>query len=83
MTTIRRIPFNALKLGVWMIHSGMIILAVGSVIYFGTKVEGDTPVFRRAVVITGPGVTNILTPMAQAYADSIPMLVVSSVMVRV
>ena len=32
-----------------------------------------------AFVITGPGVTNILTPMAQAYADSIPMLVVSSV----
>ena len=32
-----------------------------------------------AFVITGPGLTNILTPMAQAYADSIPMLVVSSV----
>lgn len=30
-------------------------------------------------VITGPGVTNILTAMGQAYADSIPMLVVSSV----
>jgi acetolactate synthase-1/2/3 large subunit len=28
--------------------------------------------------ITGPGVTNIATAMAQAYADSIPMLVVSS-----
>ena len=32
-----------------------------------------------AFVITGPGVTNILTPMAQARADSVPMLVVSSV----
>ncbi|KUF10759.1 5-guanidino-2-oxopentanoate decarboxylase [Pseudoponticoccus marisrubri] len=30
-------------------------------------------------VITGPGVTNIATPMAQAYSDSIPMLVISSV----
>lgn len=30
-------------------------------------------------VITGPGMTNILTAMGQAYADSIPMLVVSSV----
>jgi acetolactate synthase-1/2/3 large subunit len=29
-------------------------------------------------VITGPGLTNILTPMAQAYADSSPMLVISS-----
>ncbi|MCX7300213.1 MAG: 5-guanidino-2-oxopentanoate decarboxylase [Rhodobacterales bacterium] len=32
-----------------------------------------------AFVITGPGLTNVLTPMAQARADSIPMLVVSSV----
>ena len=32
-----------------------------------------------AFVITGPGLTNILTPMAQAHADSQPMLVISSV----
>lgn len=32
-----------------------------------------------AFVITGPGVTNTITAMAQARADSIPMLVVSSV----
>lgn len=30
-------------------------------------------------VITGAGVTNIATPMAEAYADSVPMLVVSPV----
>ena len=30
-------------------------------------------------VITGPGLTNIITPMGQALADSIPMLVISSV----
>ena len=35
-----------------------------------------------AFVITGPGLTNIATPMAQAYADSVPMLVVSSVNAR-
>jgi len=29
--------------------------------------------------ITGPGLTNILTAMGQAYADSVPMLVISSV----
>lgn len=32
-----------------------------------------------ALVITGPGLTNILTPMAQALADSVPMLVLSGV----
>ncbi len=31
------------------------------------------------LIITGPGMTNMLTAMAQAYADSIPMLVISSV----
>ena len=30
-------------------------------------------------IITGPGMTNILTAMGQAYADSVPMLVISSV----
>ncbi|WP_373356331.1 5-guanidino-2-oxopentanoate decarboxylase [Pseudoroseicyclus sp. CXY001] len=32
-----------------------------------------------ALVITGPGVTNVLTPMGQARADSSPMLVISGV----
>ena len=31
------------------------------------------------LVITGPGLTNILTAIAQARADSIPMLIISSV----
>jgi acetolactate synthase I/II/III large subunit len=30
-------------------------------------------------IITGPGMTNIATAMGQAYGDSIPMLVISSV----
>lgn len=31
------------------------------------------------LIITGPGMTNIATAMGQAYADSIPMLVISAV----
>lgn len=31
-----------------------------------------------AYVITGPGLCNIMTPMGQAYSDSVPVLVVSS-----
>lgn len=31
-----------------------------------------------AIVITGPGLTNIITAMGQAYHDSVPMLVISS-----
>ncbi|CTQ70631.1 5-guanidino-2-oxopentanoate decarboxylase [Roseibium alexandrii] len=35
-----------------------------------------------ALVITGPGLTNTITAMAQAYQDSIPMLVISGVNAR-
>lgn len=56
VTTLRRIPLNVVNLGVWMIHSGIIVLAIGSVWYFGTKVEGDAPVVRRAITaVVGDG----------------------------
>ncbi|MDI9404491.1 MAG: hypothetical protein QM516_11525 [Limnohabitans sp.] len=56
VTTIRRIPFKPVNYGVWMIHTGILVLIVGSFVYFGTKVEGDTPVARRKVVATLAGV---------------------------
>ncbi len=49
VTTIRKIPLRVVNLGVWMIHVGIIMLCVGSVIYFTTKIEGDAPVVRRAI----------------------------------
>lgn len=52
VTTIRRIPFRPVNFGVWMIHSGIILLILGSVLYFGTKVEGETPVVRRSVRVS-------------------------------
>ncbi|MHC4981516.1 MAG: hypothetical protein ACYTGT_21270 [Planctomycetota bacterium] len=55
VVTVRRIPFKPVNYGVWMIHSGIIVLAVGSVIYYGTKKEGDAPVARRQVVVRVPG----------------------------
>src|ERR1700691_1996535 len=35
-----------------------------------------------AFVISGPGLTNIMTAVAQAYSDSIPLLVIASAPVR-
>ena len=55
VATIRRIPFKLINLGVLMIHSGIIILAAGSVWYFSTKVEGDAPVFRRKIMVKVSG----------------------------
>lgn len=59
VTTVRKIPLKVINLGVWTIHTGVVVLIAGSVIYFVRKVEGDTPVIRRAVHIEMPdgGVT--------------------------
>src|SRR5271165_2938425 len=35
-----------------------------------------------AFVISGPGLTNIMTAVAQAYSDSIPLLVIATTPVR-
>ena len=55
VTTLRRIPFRTVNLGVWMIHTGIIVLIIGSVRYFNAKVEGDAPVARRKVVLEVDG----------------------------
>jgi 5-guanidino-2-oxopentanoate decarboxylase len=51
----------------------------------GFAADGYARISGRAAaafVISGPGVTNILTAMAQAYSDSVPMLIVASTPVR-
>jgi 5-guanidino-2-oxopentanoate decarboxylase len=51
----------------------------------GFAADGYARVTRRpaaAFVISGPGVTNALTAVAQAYSDSVPLIVVASAPVR-
>ncbi|MDY7109185.1 MAG: hypothetical protein SYC29_11175 [Planctomycetota bacterium] len=55
LATLRRIPLNLVNLGAWLTHAGIIVLALGSVWYFSTKVEGDAPVARREIVARLPG----------------------------
>ena len=64
-TTIRRIPLRLVNAGVWMIHTGILTLICGSLYYFGTKVEGDVPIFRRNVVIEVPGAKRPLNMLAR------------------
>lgn len=54
VTTLRRIRLSKINAGVWMIHSGILVLCAGSLIYFSAKVEGDTPVVRRQVAVQLP-----------------------------
>lgn len=72
--TVRRIPLRLVNAGVWTIHTGVVMLVLGSWYYFGTKIEGDAPVFRRSVRVEAPGATAPITllalPGAQAEARS-------------
>lgn len=42
IATVRRIEFNFKNIGVLTVHSGIVIIALGSVYYNGLKLEGDT-----------------------------------------
>jgi len=44
---------------------------------YGRTGHADNPGFGVALVTTGPGTTNIITPVAGAWIDSLPLLVLS------
>ena len=77
VATIRRIRFNVVNLGVLMVHTGLIMLAVGCWIYFGTKVEGDLILFSpRVELLTNDGrpVPNakVLAEAGQSWESFMP-----------
>ncbi|MEX0744982.1 MAG: hypothetical protein WD118_05220 [Phycisphaeraceae bacterium] len=45
--TVRRIEFRFVNLGVLTVHAGIVVIAIGSVLYGRFKVEGDTILWRR------------------------------------
>lgn len=42
IATVRRIEFKFVNLGVLTVHTGIVLIALGSVYYAGLKLEGDT-----------------------------------------
>jgi hypothetical protein len=44
--TIRRIEFKFVNLGVLTVHTGIVVIAIGSIVYSTYKVEGDAILFR-------------------------------------
>ncbi len=45
--TIRRIEFRFVNIGVLTVHTGIVLIAAGSIVYGWFKVEGDTILWRR------------------------------------
>ena len=59
VTTLRRIRFSVINLGVWMVHTGLITMSVGCVFYFATKIEGDVPIARARIIIQPEGASPV------------------------
>ena len=45
--TIRRIEFKFVNLGVLTVHTGIVLMAMGAVVYGSLKIEGDTLLMRQ------------------------------------
>lgn len=45
--TLRRIEFRFVNIGVLTVHTGIVVIAVGSIFYGSYKIEGDTILWRR------------------------------------
>jgi hypothetical protein len=45
VVTVRRVRLTLFKLGVWLVHIGILVLVLGCVLYFGGKYEGMTRIF--------------------------------------
>lgn len=52
--TIRRIEFKFVNLGVLSVHTGIVILAIGSMFYGNAKQEGDAILWREDQPLAGP-----------------------------
>lgn len=67
LVTIRRIRWTFINAGVLTVHSGLIILCLGCIWYFGTKIEGDVRLDApRIEVITLAGAQSRQVAAVQA-----------------
>ena len=80
IVTIRKIKFTILTVGVWSIHTGVIITVLGCLVYFSQKTEGDVLVSRRVVEIRAQGdepVSMLVTPSNSVTSGDITYTVTS------
>lgn len=69
VATLRRIEFNVKNIGVLTVHSGIVLIALGSVYYNGLKREGDTLLLAGQPIPTEPG-KSAPGPIVNSFFDS-------------
>ena len=72
IVTFRKIKINILTVGVWTIHSGVIVMVLGCMIYFSQKIEGDVLVSRRVITVedsSGSQNSMVVTPANSLMVD--------------
>ncbi len=75
VATVRRIEFIFVNLGVLTVHTGIVVIALGSLYYKGLKLEGDTLLFAGE---PGPdGVPTAGAPQRAFYDNTLVSLWVS------
>lgn len=67
VATLRRIEFTFRNLGVLTVHTGIVLIALGSIYYSGLKLEGDTVLFAGRA---GPDGVPAIGPAQDRFYDN-------------
>lgn len=70
IATVRRIEFNFKNMGVLTVHTGIVLIAIGSVYYNGLKREGDTLLLAGQRSATDPSKPAPAGPAVNSFYDS-------------
>lgn len=80
LATITRIRWSIINAGVLTVHAGILLLCGGSVLYFGTKIEGDVLLRTPSIELfsTGAGqsrvVARLRTQPGESWSNTMPAL---------
>lgn len=78
LATLLRISFRMVNLGVLTVHTGLLMLVVGSIVYFARKIEGDTLVLSPKVQILSVSggqerlLGEVLAEAGQSWSSNMP-----------
>ncbi len=67
VATLRRIEFTVRNIGVLTVHTGIVLIALGSIYYSGLKLEGDTVLFAGRA---GPDGAPTVGPAQDRFYDN-------------